>query len=92
MGQEQLSGPEKIFTSVSPKEFINQRDRLREDLFAFLTPLTEEDYVAKKTKLFLSQDLQSGFGVNPDGELISVFALEKQRGRLLVAEARNQGG
>ena len=44
-----------------------------------------------KTKLFLSQDFKSGFGVNPDGELISVFALEKSRGKILVKEAREQG-
>lgn len=81
----------RLFKSASAEDFIGCRDKLHSDLFAFLTPHTKLDYEAKGTRLFLSQDLCSGFGVNPDGELISVFALEKQRGRILVAEARKQG-
>lgn len=92
MTQELFPSPEKItFYIVSEDEFISARDKLHHDLFAFLTPYTEIDYKNKGTKLFLSQDLKSGFGVNPDGELISVFALERQRGKILVAEAMKQG-
>ena len=39
----------------------------------------------------LSKDLKSGFGINPNGELISVFALERKRGKILVAEAKRRG-
>ncbi len=39
----------------------------------------------------MSGDSKSGFGLNPDGELISVFALERNQGRILVAEAAKQG-
>ena len=92
MTQEEIPNPERrIFQVVSYTEFISVRDMLDPDLFAFLTPHTEEDYKVKGTKLFLSEDKKSGFGVNPDGELISVFALERQRGKILVAEARKQG-
>lgn len=92
MTQEDFPALEKItFHTVSGEEFISSRDKLDNDLFAFLTPHTELDYKNKGTKLFLSEDLQSGFGVNPDGELISVFALERQRGKILVAEAMKQG-
>jgi hypothetical protein len=90
--EEDFSNPEKrTFKPVNPEEFIRLRDKLKPELFAFLTPHTETDYTAKGTRLFLSEDMQSGFGINPDGELISVFALERSRGRILVAEAMQQG-
>ena len=91
MKQEDSPKPESTFNPVSSEEFIKHRDRLDPDLFAFLTPHTADDYTSKGTRLFLSEDLKSGFGVNTDGELISVFALERKRGKILVAEARKQG-
>ncbi|MFZ2206083.1 MAG: hypothetical protein WAV29_01320 [Microgenomates group bacterium] len=91
MTQEEAPNPARVFNSVSAEEFIKQRDMLESDLFAFLTPHTGIDYCDKNTRLFLSEDSQSGFGINPDGELISVFALERSRGKILVAEAKKQG-
>jgi hypothetical protein len=91
MSQEDFPRPENSFSSVSAEDFIKYRDALHSDLFAFLTPHTKGDYDANETRLFLSEDLKSGFGINPDGELISVFALEKGRGKVLVAEARKRG-
>jgi hypothetical protein len=92
MTQEEIPNLEKrTFQRVSSLEFITVRNMLDQDLFAFLTPHTEEDYENKRTKLFLSEDKKSGFGINPDGELISVFSLERQRGKILVAEAKKQG-
>lgn len=91
MKQEDSPNLERTFTTVSATEFIVQRNKLNPDLFLFLTPHTEEDYISKGTRLFLSQDCKSGFGINEDGELTSVFALERQRGKILVAEARKQG-
>ncbi len=44
-----------------------------------------------QTKLFLSDDNRCGFGLNSDGQLISVFSLEKERGPLLVQEALARG-
>ena len=64
---------------------------LDSELSAFLTPHTATDYASKGTRLFLSADLKSGLGINPDGELVSVFALERKRGKILVAEARKHG-
>jgi hypothetical protein len=84
-------GPAYHFTVVSAEEYIQQRDQLEQDLFAYLTAHTREYYEEHGTKLFLSEDKQSGFGINPDGELLSVFALERGRGRVLVAEAKRQG-
>ena len=92
MSQEEIPNLEKkTFCIVGTGEFIRFRDMLHSDLFAFLTAHTLEDYSNKETRLFLSQDFKSGFGINPDGELISVFALEKGRGKILVKEAREQG-
>ncbi len=92
MTQEEIPSLEKgAFQIVSSLEFITARDMLDPDLFAFLTPHTQQNYQNKGTKLYLSKDGKSGFGVNPDGELISVFSLERQRGKILVAEARKQG-
>jgi hypothetical protein len=83
---------EKVIFNLSlPKDFIKCRDKLPQHLFAFLTLKTESDYLESNTKLHLSSDLKSGFGINPDGELISVFALEKSRGKILVAAAKNSG-
>lgn len=80
-----------VFSVVTAEEFITQRNMLHPDLFAFLSPHTKVDYESVSTRLFLSEDKQSGFGINPDGELISVFALDRNRGKTLVAEARKQG-
>ena len=92
MSQESVPSPEKTnFEFVSAQEFIVSRDKLDADLSPFLTPYADQDYEKKGTRLFLSQDRQSGFGINPDGELISVFSLERKRGKILVAEAKKQG-
>ncbi|MBI2120697.1 MAG: hypothetical protein HYT94_03695 [Parcubacteria group bacterium] len=85
--QEDMS----VFINVSPAEFILKRDLLAPSLFAFLTPHTEDYYINNNTKLFLSKDLTSGFGINPDGELVSVFSLEKSRGEILVKKAVEEG-
>lgn len=92
MIQEGVPSPEKIsFRHVSSEEFILSRDMLDSDLFAFLTPHTGKDYESKGTKLFLSEDGKSGFGITKNNELISVFSLERQRGRTLVALAKKHG-
>lgn len=71
--QEEISNPEKRnFNVVSKSDFIAARNKLNPDLFAFLTPHTEHDYESKGTTLFLSEDGKAGFGLNPDGELISL--------------------
>ena len=71
-----------IFFKTTPDKFIELRDKLEKDLYSFLTPHTELDYISKNTNLFLSKDMKSGFGINQDGELISVFALERKRGKI----------
>jgi hypothetical protein len=80
-----------MFMRVSSSEFILQRDLLEASLFVFLTPHTEEYYAKKNTKLYLSEERTSGFGINPDGELISVFSLHKAMGEVLVKKALEEG-
>ncbi|OGF34459.1 hypothetical protein A2482_02120 [Candidatus Falkowbacteria bacterium RIFOXYC2_FULL_48_21] len=79
------------YREVLPDDFIKQRDQLPLSLLAFLTPHTAEDYRKQKTTLFLSEDNHCGFGLTPDGNLISVFSLEKERGPALVKEALARG-
>jgi len=52
---------------------------------ANITPYNIDDY--KNFKTFLSNDGKSGYALKPDGELISVFSLEKGRGSDLVKDA-----
>lgn len=77
---------------VSSKEFVERRDKLALDMQAFLTPLKEWNYEAMGTVLYLSKDNHCGFGVNSDGQLISVFSLERERGSGLVQIAKERGG
>lgn len=82
---------ELTYHLVTPPEYIVQRDRLPPGLLAFLTRYVAEDYEKKQTSLYLSEDGRCGFGLNPDGELISVFSLEKGRGKALVKAAVAHG-
>lgn len=52
---------------------------------ANITPYSPEDYSGFKT--FLSADKKSGYAIKPNGELISVFSLEKGRGIGLLDDA-----
>src|SRR4030042_4163459 len=76
---------------IPAEEFIIQRDKLPPSLRAFLDPHTKEKYEEMKAALFLSEDNNSGFGLRPDGGLISVFSLEKEKGPKLVQEALSRG-
>jgi len=76
---------------IAPEEFITQRDKLPLSLRAFLDPHTKEKYEEMEAALFLSEDNNSGFGLKPDGGLISVFSLEKEKGPKLVQEALSRG-
>lgn len=80
------------FREVRPDEFIEKRDLLLPDLQAFLTIYKAWDYQKLRTRLYLSIDNHCGFGINPDGQLISVFSLKRERGRMLVYEAVSMGG
>ena len=79
------------FNIVKPDIFLERISLLPKPLFAFLTPYNEDDYIRMQTKLFLSTDSESGFGLNPDGQLVSVFSLKRERGVLLVKKAREEG-
>jgi hypothetical protein len=52
---------------------------------ANITPYSADEYA--KFKTYLSPDAKSGYAVKPDGELISVFSLEKGRGEKLLDDA-----
>ena len=67
-------------------------DDVREkgDMFkANIHPYSSKEYSQMKT--FLSPDGKSGYALKPDGELVSVFSLEKGRGDNLVRHAVSEG-
>lgn len=73
------------------RQFVSQRDRLRPDLLAFLTPATAEQYERSGVRLFLTPDGQGGYGLRGE-ELVSVFSLCKsQPGSELVRDAIARG-
>jgi hypothetical protein len=52
---------------------------------ANITPYTADEYKGFRT--YLSADKRSGYAVKPDGELFSVFSLDKGRGEQLLDDA-----
>ena len=93
ISQPQDSNTETVinFSVVEPEKFVTQRNKLHLDLQCYLTLHKPEDYLTKGTKLYLSEDGCSGFGVDPDGQLISVFSTERARGKTIVAESVARG-
>lgn len=66
--------------ALSEKElFVQLRDSLQADKLLMLTRFSVDDYISMSTKLFIDEEQRGGFGLNPDGELISVFSLGGQR-------------
>jgi len=82
------SGPLK-HEAANAEEFTKIVDQVRANpnpmYSANITPYTAEDY--SKFKTYLSPDKKSGYAVKPDGELISVFSLEKGRGESILDDA-----
>lgn len=64
------------------QEVVGNKNKLYK---ANITPYSPEDY--GKFSTFMSPDGKSGYAIKPDGELISVFSLEKGRGESLVDDA-----
>jgi hypothetical protein len=79
------------YEEVDCEKFISARDKMPRDLAEFLTMHSCDEYHEMGTRLFLSHDKKSGFGLNPDGYLISVFSTDKGRGKGLVLAAYNKG-
>jgi len=71
--------------------FILRIKKIKEEKKRFVKIYSSEEYLQMRTKLFLSEDKKSGFGINPDGALISLFSLEKGRGEELVKTAISKG-
>lgn len=73
--QAASSKPTCYLLSSTEEEFIGRRDLLPNGRRAFLTPHSLDDYIKMEADLYLSDTKSSGFGIKPDGELISVFSL-----------------
>lgn len=79
------------FVTAAPEAFVAARDKLDPALLAYLTPYTAEEYCTKRTRLYLSEDRQSGFGIDPDGNLNSLFSLIRGRGIIAALAAVARG-
>jgi hypothetical protein len=60
--------------SSNHNKFIGSRDALPEDLKAFVTPYSSEEYNKMNAQVYLSPSGKSGFALKPDGDIISVFS------------------
>ena len=75
---------------VDYKTFGEQIKKLPKSLKGFITLYSLEEYREMEksgAKFYLAKDKLSGFVIKVNGELISVFSLEKGRGRKLVRKA-----
>lgn len=87
-----LTGTRGLFNEAGASDFVRQRDKLPEDLKAFVTPYSAGEYEKENIRLFLSDSELSGFGLTPENELVSVFSLPGAfQGRLAVEKAVKMG-
>lgn len=78
----------------TPDDLIEGFHKLKQKdpaLSAFITVYTKEEYEAKDTKIFMADDGLSGYGIKGDGELVTVFSVERGRGKDLVVDAIMNG-
>ena len=72
---------------VMLREMLPLRHRL------MLTPYSVEDYEREGARLFLVENNTGGFGLMPNGEIVSVFSLPGTGvGRFLIEDAILRGG
>jgi len=76
---------------AKPVDLLNGIKTLKPSLAKMVSTYEVGEYSKMKTKIRLTEDGKSGYGVNPDGELISVFSSVKGRGRGLVMDAIKNG-
>ena len=94
---ERLVDPREIpFLACESRLDISVFLRLRRDLLVpqrlMLTDFGIEDYERMSTRLFIAANNGGGYGINPDGELISLFSLPGfHLGRRLIEDAVLQG-
>lgn len=89
-GYNQLAYGEGSGIRVS--DFINVRDSLPDELKPYVMSYTEEEYKEKGVRLFLSKSKKSGYGIDKDGDLISVFSLPgAKEGKKAIINACKNG-
>jgi len=81
----------RVTKAQDSSALIDGISKVRPDLRGYISSYTPEEYAKKGTKIYMSDDNQSGFGINPDGELISVFSNVSGRGGDLVRQAVSLG-
>lgn len=74
------------------ERFIAVRNQLPEHLRAFLTLSSATEYITEKVALYLHRTENAGYGISPQGELVSVFSLPGNHlGAKVVQDALEHG-
>jgi hypothetical protein len=80
-------------SDVEIENFIVLRDQLPQRQRLMLTPYTAEEYKERRAVLYLANNNGGGYGILPDGEIVSVFSLPGyQLGRAIIEDAILRGG
>ena len=70
-----MAGPKSRYGIVPAGVFVKTRDSMMPSKYsAFVTSYTPEEYKEKGAELFISPNGQSGYAIDPEGDLISVFS------------------
>ena len=73
------------------EELIAGVEQLKPSLRPFVSSYPAEDYAKMNCRVFLSENGRAGYALKPDGELISVFSLDKGNGVSLMRDAIANG-
>lgn len=86
-------GLPRFHKTASPL-FINRlNNSIPEEYKGFVSEYSPEEYRRTRTKLFLSPTKKSGFGLSPDGNIVSVFSEKGSgEGRKAMVNAIKNGG
>lgn len=80
-----------VLVPVSRERFVDAIARARLLWSTCREATSRPEEMPQFAAFYLTDDLQSGFGVNTDGELFGVFSLERGRGDALVRTAIKLG-
>lgn len=93
---QQAKATELEFSLITNKKQFNEfkaaMEKVKPEHRDYLTWYSWEEYKKKGTKLYLALDGSTGYGIDPDGTLISLFSIEgSSNGRLAIESALKNG-
>jgi len=85
--------PSVTYSQAEPEKLVAGLQQLPEALSPFVTHYTAEEYRQQGVKVYISSSGRSGYGLKPDGDIISVFSLPGAReGKAALYSAIQNGG